>query len=342
MSASGVSFPTKFDRRTGGLATFMEGAAAWVTSKPMAELFEVMGERPPRSATGGDAVATILGLVEISDWLVDDTLWDFVYRGGGERQEALEALKDDERQHLVIALADQLGLRSATAPSTQRRTISMALGGARRAPLTRLRWLLEDEKGRPRKRPERLVLLGSSRELLDIEREPGVVDDYAPDAETEFDLMVGAGTSLFGLRPDHPLESSDEDLSPDDVHERRRWWTWDIDGMLIDAVQAPTRRPGKRVNTFEQVQHAAAYLDLGPEDAVVISTSAIYVPYQQAVCVRALESFGCAVQTVGHPIEWNPAAAAPNLRSATNYLQEIRNTFKALLRLAGGPKAPTS
>ncbi len=342
MSADGVSFPTTFDPRAGGLAEFMEGAAAWVTSAPMVELFEVMGERPPRPATGGDAVATILGLLDISNWLVDDTLWDSVYKGGGERQEALDALKDDDRQLSVIELADRLGLRSAADPPAGDRSIFVALGGARRAPLMRLRWLLEDEDERPRPRPRRLVLLGSSRPLLDVERPAGVTDDYAPGAANEFDLMVGAGTSLLGFRPDHPLEASDEDLSPDDVHQRRRWWTWNVEGLTVDAVQAPTRRPGKRVNTFEQVQHAAAYLDLGAEDAVVVSTSAIYVPYQHAVCVRALQDFGCTLQTVGHPIEWNPSAASPNLRSASNYLQEIRNTFRALLMLADRRHVPTS
>ena len=67
------------------------------------------------------------------------------------------------------------------------------MGGANKAPLDRLRYGLSvvDDF-------DQVVYLGSSRPVSDAEREKAA--DYAPDAQTEFDLGCGAFEKLLGAK----------------------------------------------------------------------------------------------------------------------------------------------
>lgn len=125
---------------------------------------------------------------------VADAHWDF--RRGRERQ---STSWDDSRldepgsreSATVFAAADKLGMVRSGAFSNKTPDYLVVLGGANKAPLDRLKFGLESV----------VVLgsvayLGSSRPVSDAEREKA--REYAPNAETEFDLGVGAFETLLG------------------------------------------------------------------------------------------------------------------------------------------------
>jgi hypothetical protein len=352
-------FPLTYDP-TAGLDAFLSGVASWIASDEIAELFARVPAHDPGGHPDGvrlvrpdvldvdDPVAAIHGLQRIADWRTHGTAWDT--RDDDERQVIDRTLRHGREADEVIRLAERLGLRSSSTPASGKHTAFVALGGARLAPLCRTRHLAESSEGR--RWPMHFVLLGAARELRSDERDSDNVREYALGARTEYDLMVHAGARWLGIDPATP-RLDEHGVHPQDPHQSWGWQTWGHRRTTVHAVHAPTRRPGKRANTEESLvftatglggiqspprppagnaDQAQTGLALAAGDSVVLGTSAIYAPFQHLDAVRVLGAgLGCRVQTVAFPIEWN-RGTAPNLQSATNYLQEIRSTFQAALR----------
>ena len=312
--------------------------------------------------------AAILSLFDVNDWLARGSCWDFRGVKGVERQEAEDRLiADDDLRDEIVQQAERLGMATATVPATADLTVFLALGGARLAPLNRTRNLVEALPGNPG--VKHLFLLGTNRPLLEAELESDEVAAYAPGAASEFDMMEGAGRRLLGLAPEHlTVDLGGED--PNDVYQDWAWKIWRLPAdrqtsrgeLLVHAVKAPTGRPGYRANTPETVEfivkvmagdagfdHPATKVreqiptEIRPRAGTlfVLSTSAIYRPFQHLDGCRILGPSNYRVQTVGHPLEWTPPVESHaggmrpvvNLRESINYLQEIRSTIKAAKRL---------
>ena len=317
--------------------------------------------RRPAALDASDPLAAIRALDDIALWREHGTAWDA--RNNRERQLIEDTLVDGARAARVVELCEQLGLRSHHQPAPGPHDAFLVLGGARLAPLMRARWMAQASSS-----ATHTVLLGAPRVLKAQERDAAGVQDYAPGALTEFDLMRHAGRCELGLQLGAATVESaiaagaaGRTVAPHQVWE---WHHWPLGGdALVHAISAPASIPGSRTNTEGSVcfaagglqrvdpvrrrlaagnaRRAVAGLELRPGASLVCFTSAIYAPYQQLEVVRALGiDGGCHVQTVAHPVDWNLSIEHDNLRTATTYLQEVRSTFQAALRLADHADPP--
>lgn len=336
------------------------------------------GDRDPSTPPGrptdlgsfaNDPVAAIKAF-DTPEWTERGGFWNF--RDERERQEiskVLEASSKKRRETVNNSIA--LGLQSSQRPSEASQTVFVSLGGARMAPLLRTRMLareMADQSG-----IEHFVLLGTNRKLGPKEIGNPNVETYRNGATTEFELMQEAGRAELGIDPANPEfdVSGSVTGSGGDPFFDWRWKTWEmgaqpntgIGAFKVHAVQAPTTRPGYRAHTGDsleflgdvltgdgnqparqQIAAAMSKFD-SPVPRIgtlfVLSTSAIYRSVQHLDSVRVLNRYRFRVQTIGHPVEWNPGVdrtsagsfTEENLRQAINYLQEVRGTINAALRL---------
>jgi hypothetical protein len=365
VSQPSIHFPLIYDPGDGGVSKLLDGVARWIASDPIAELLALFPSelRRPPGFDSHDPFEVIDALWHVDvtdtphDWEEFGTTWDS--RDDTWRQLMRERVELTGKSDFVIERAAALGLRESSAPTPGQHDAFISLGGARLAPLCRTRQLVEHWGGDADS--HHLVLLGVARPLNAKIREPEVVAEYAPDGpQTEFDLMVAAGR--FELQRQLSLSLAPEpdekyEWAHEKPYEAARWWTWSLeDGRSVHGVQAPTARPGYPANTAESVDFVArgveavpmwnhvahegaegrARTGLGLElGSVVLSTSAIYVTFQHldAVGILGIDR-NCRVQTVAHPIAWSePRIPNPAFQTATTYLQEVRSTFQAALRL---------
>lgn len=95
----------------------------------------------------------------------------------------------EEVADATMNLAGCLGMLHGETPLTGKWDIIIALGGARRSPLHRVCFAAQAIK-EYRASTTMLIVGGSTRALSDAEKE--VVQDFAPNAQTEYDLCTGA------------------------------------------------------------------------------------------------------------------------------------------------------
>lgn len=316
-----------------------------------------------------DPVAAIKAF-DMPEWTERGGIWNF--RDEKERQEisrVLEASSEKRRETVNNSIA--LGLQSSQRPDESSETVFVSLGGARMAPLLRTRMLAREIPNQSG--IQHFVLLGTNRTLGDKEIGNPNVETYRNDATTEFELMQEAGRVELGIDPANPEFDVSGSItgSGGDPFFDWRWKTWEVGAQpdpgiqpfKVHAVQAPTTRPGYRAHTGDSLEFLGdmftgdrdhpvkKQLEAAMEDfnsppprvgtLFVLSTSAIYRSVQHLDSVRVLNRYRFRVQTIGHPVDWNPGVdrnsagsfTEENLRQAINYLQEVRGTINAALRL---------
>lgn len=322
-----------------------------------------------------DPVAAIRGF-DNSEWNERGGCWDF--RDEEERQEIVKVLRASSANRLAtVKNSVALGLQSDQEPARGAETVFVSLGGARMAPLMRTRMLAEALPTRPD--VKHFILLGTNRPLNTAEIGNPNVEEYRREASTEFELMQEAGREELGIDVDRP-EFDIGGVAPGvqgDPFFDWRWKLWEIATpgdvartLKVHAVQAPTTRPGWRAHTGDSLQFLAEMLtkkgqnpakesfpaseasfnDPAPKAGALfaLSTSAIYRSVQHLDAVRVLEPFNFRVHTIGHPIKWNQTTTPidggrfteENLRQAISYLQEVRGTINAALRLVNTFEEP--
>lgn len=356
---TGPAFPRRFD--PGDRDGYLRALACWIASDEIGWLIENIPAYPdketdpvlltrPAGLERDDPLTAIWRLDEMCDWRKHGTGWDtrttvWSPTLGRERPFVTESLASGSLADRVIAKATSLGMRTDAPPTAGEHDAFVALGGARMAPLMRTRLLAEHANPPPRD----IVLLGAPRSALEDFETPGVAE-YAPGAQTEFDLMVAAGRSELRIAGKPTVEVGEAES----VFDGWCWWRWNRP-QAIHAVSAPTSTPGRRADTGGSLAFVAGGVDavlphnpavaaavdgiavrgLELVDAkVVVSTSAIYL-FQGIEAVRVLGvERECEVELATFPIDWNPARGVPSLRTATNYMQETRSIFQAALRLA--------
>lgn len=99
-------------------------------------------------------------------------------------------------RYATMNLARRLGMASGETPLNGDWDLIIALGGARRSPLHRACYA-SSAIAESRASTRALAIAGSTRRLSDIEK--AQVQDFAPGAEVEYDLCVGA-SKLVGNR----------------------------------------------------------------------------------------------------------------------------------------------
>jgi hypothetical protein len=297
-----------FDRpfRPSEAATLADGIAAWLRSEPMRWLLDHLAPKPlERGAADLEQVLDRFG--KICDWGRPGTVWDF--RESGERRldEDPDSVPPQMRDE-VAARATALGLRSPGAARAEPSTF-VVLGGRRLAPLNRARAAASAIRRRPEV-PVRVVMLCGRRVLDPAERGSEEVRGYAPEAETELELMTAAAERAFAAVP----------------------------ASAVRIVEVPDPPSGGRASTYDTLRAFAEDAEAG-EGPLAIVTSPTCRPFQYLEAVRAVGlPSGRTCELIAHPPAWatggQTQVAQPHV-----YLQEIRSVIQAAGRLAGALSA---
>jgi len=250
--------------------------------------------------------------------------WDF--RKGAERQavdwdDELLDQEGSEQWNTIFKAADKLGLVQDIEPQNKRPDSLLILGGANKAPLDRLRYGLErvEDFGQ-------VVYLGSSRPVSDIER--GKAAEYAPDAQTEFDLGCGAFETLLGAKMiDEISEERDGDTWGMRLYEYERYGETKH-GFVLST---PNLIGGRRATTSDNYRFFADRAELADDSkhTAVAVTTGFYTAAQHLPGVQELTlKYGTSIETIGHSAEYSGVQRKPK-----QLLQETKAAIDAAVAL---------
>jgi plasmid stabilization system protein ParE len=289
--------------------------ATWVHSVALEELVRLFAREDDEPAPGDDVAARLSWLEAFS------ARWD--YRQGKERNLVSVPKLEATQEQLVKAAAEALGLVEGGIEPKGPYDHVLILGGLARACLARPMYTAgllrsgEIETGS-------VVALGGYRELKGDEL--GLVEELTGEgAADEFEAMDA------GIRFAFEVADPAQEAAPDDSW-RLNEYGWG-DGARLQVVAAPSSEPDvrPRANTPDAINWFATELaGLERGQRVLVVTTDIYVPYQQADALRLLSlPFGVEVDVAGI----NPGKVDHRLIrrfEAHNYLQEIRSTIRSL------------
>lgn len=357
--------------------------ADWTFSAPMAELLAAFDLRLPATgapwAGGADDAATWFHLDDalpapvrpIFDEGVDtlaglsaeqtDALrrtlavermaaGPFNFRANGtrytERSHVASAGFTDGLRERILVLADQLGMGAPRPPRHRRYDRTLILGGGYQSPQLRTRWAAQLRAGGTDL--GRISLLGSPRFLIAEPAEAAVVQGYAPGAEDEFDLMIGAARTELELRPEpvrllcgcagtgplcpawlarHP--TGDPATPPQYTHERTVELLDGAGRPVASALSAGTSRPPYRPDTGDTLALWSRLAGPRAGERVLLVTSQPFVPFQIFDGLRRLHlPHGLDVDVVGFPPQWSN-----RFSTAESFLQETLSAIRSARRL---------
>jgi hypothetical protein len=301
----------------------------WLASVPVRALVEVFAEdgrdhelARDLAVEKGDVAERLARLDLFTD------RWDT--RRGLERNQATELPLSPERQELVLAAAEALGMCGGTRLRFDRYDHVLMLGGLIRACLVRTAYAAHLIHG-GHVAAGSVTALGGYRPFMGDEfllaAEAG-----APELAEEYEAMDFGTRRAFGLGAPEAVEGQKSPL-PGGTWGVRRYRT--DEGVPVQVVAAPSSEPERRrADTPDSYAFFARYVAaLQPGERLLLVTTPIYVPAQHAAAVRMLKlPYGVEVDTVGN--EPGVIAGAPTQTfSATKYLLEVRSTVRSLGRL---------
>ena len=292
---------------------------AWVRSSALAELVAAWDVQIPR-----------VGAASLFDWLdqFSEAHWD--YRNGNERNLARQPALTPDQERVTVEVAAALGLTDPRAPLRSRYDAVLVLGGLLRACLTRPMYASALEKeghvfGE-------IVALGGFRHLAG--NEIPLSGSLNVPVRNEFEAMVHGVRIAFQIseQPDIELSSPHGEGNGD----------WAIatfrarpDVSVVAAPSSePTRRRANSVDTYTWWANRHPTGISGHH--VLVITSTIYVPYQEAGAISTLGlRYEAAVETVGVPAHFANLGSFTTMFTAANYLQEIRSAIRGYRQLFG-------
>ncbi|WP_244295777.1 hypothetical protein [Micromonospora orduensis] len=305
---------------TPGAPAMVDGIAGWVGAAPLRRLVARFGGTWPAC----DLADTLRFLDDFSG-----AHWDF--RGGRERPDAREPDLDPDTAELVRVTAAALGLVRPVPPARPAYAHLVVLGGLAHACLRRVAHAVHLLRGGLRVTGE-VAVLGSFRPLSELEHrtlaEAGVLDCAtevdALDAAVRLALGVSAPALQDGVDAGHPHHSwSSRTYLPAGLPPVR-------------VLAAPSSEPHRRrAHTADTQRFWAGHVQLAPDDAVLLVTAPIYVPFQHCDALRTLAlPYGCGIDTVGVDPALPDLARLPEpTLSPGRYLQEIRSAVRSMRAL---------
>ena len=226
------------------------------------------------------------------------------YQGGRElvrwQLEADQTHWDEETKSLIMETAESMRMLEAETPLKGDFDIVIALGGARQANLDRIRYAVEAIKSGETSVAQ-LIISGSSRELNEAEQQNA--SNYAPGANTEFDLCVGAAAAVAKENP----------------------------GLITSVLLVDEKRAGTPM-VIEKTLDAARKNGFLPKNAKVAAvTTQIYQASTELDLARVCSQFGITESyTAGNPSD--PEIVAK--RTPATYMSEVLRTLRAATNAA--------
>jgi hypothetical protein len=299
-----------------------ESIDAWLRSPALSALVNCFDATLPSTLSTVDLGAWLLGFSETWDYRQQQQ------RHGGARWEVDDASLTPARRQMAKEAASKLGLIGQEIPGQRMYDVVWVLGGARLSCLLRSRLAarLLTEHGL---QCGMLALLSSARRIAETERQ--ATDTYAPEAQTEFDVMNKGAERAFGLPPTFTEERCD-----DTGHPNSSWIirTYEKQKSLppLFSLSAPSSRPYPQpANSADTYTFFFEHFSIPSGATLLLITSQIYVPYQQLEAIRTIAlPQHVVVETVGFPLEWG--GNLQGMLGASNYLQEIRSTIQSANR----------
>lgn len=295
-----------------------QAVSDWIGSPPLRDLL-----------ASDDAALPDGSLQERLSWLDDYSAEHWDLRKGRERNLATTLQLTPDRERLVFAVAEALGLRDEQPPAHRSYDAVLVLGGLVRACIVRPAWtarLIEDGL-----RAGQVCALGGFRRLggdeLDL-----VKHLQLDEVDDEFTAMSRGVERAFGF--DNPTSSEGSGGTGNADWAASRYGG--VPQVLV--VAAPSLEPDtRRANSADTytwwAQELAPQLEGG---RVLLVTSSIYVPFQGADATRVLAlRHNVQVETVGVPARASQLGTFTQQFTAGNYVQELRSTirsFAALIR----------
>jgi hypothetical protein len=305
-----------------GPHSLLADVAAWTGSEPMRRLLEHFGGALPGTGTAED-------LAYLEAFSADH--WDF--RAGRERHETAPAPLDPDRERAVTEAALALGLGADAKPRLRHYTHVLVLGGLVASCLFRTRFAAELLASGIS--ADNVTGVGGFRPLGEADLESAALSGI-PCGDFEFDAIEASLKHAFGIdgRPD-VVEGGDPHLAPG-----RAWKvaTYTAGPVTVRAVAAPSSEPDRRrADTVDTCRFwADRVVDLGPEDSVLVVTSAPYTAFQHCDAITHMGlPYGCAVDTVGVDPATLPEPHFRKAHTASGYLQEVRSAIRSMQRLYG-------
>lgn len=303
----------RLEDRINELATSI---ANWIHSAPFSELVKLFG----------GAVLTNEPLREqIKYYNQFADVWDYRRKraNGGERWMVQEDAFLSEHKTDIMENVSLLGLRDVVEPSIQPDYI-LPLGGARMANLDRCVTAHEVcMKYQGKNIP--VVALTGMRAINDIER--ASLEQYAPDAQTEYDAMCGGMTKAFGLMKSSYEERINTNDNINLCWAERKYCN---DQRQIHILSAPSSDPERRANSMDTFEFFLERYKIEPESKILLVTSCIYVPYQLMKFTDLAIMKNIYVDCIGN----KQNADAPSVLNTASYLQELKATINALYVLS--------
>ena len=299
---------------------------AWIRSEPLATLASVWGGVPPHA----------VGDHELYEWFDELSAEHWNFRRGAERNRAERADLSSRQESTALATAAALGLVDARPPSRQDYDHVLVLGGLIRACLVRP--VYTARLSRAGATFGNITALGGFRPLNGDEHELAAA--LGVTAGNEMDAMVKGVARAFTLSADPEIERSDPPGTGNDDWAIARF----TERSDISVIAAPSSEAAvRRANTADTLVWWAEQQESIEKARILLITTAIYVPYQDAGAIRTLAiPHGATVETVGVPADVADLGPHTQPFSPANYLQEIRSAIRGYRDLLGSVSAEDS
>jgi hypothetical protein len=241
-------------------------------------------------------------------------------RAGGERHEARPAEYTPEQIRTLHQAAGPLGLLRTAAPSEAAYDLTIVLGGTVTGNEVRVGFTFS--LSNPGFDSGKLVGTAGHRQLSSSERRLALDAGAVPPAQQdEYEHLAWVLHRFSSAEKRRVLRSEGEPAS---------FNSWQIEVLERDGqavaylVRAPSRRAGRRADTFDAVLFARRNLGTGNGRTLVV-TSSIYAPYSFFL-LGPQASTSEPIEVVGTPTACSDQAD----RQAQRFAQEIHATLSVL------------
>jgi hypothetical protein len=230
------------------------------------------------------------------------------YQGGRElvrwQLEADQTEWPEDTKQIIMRAAESMRMIEAETPLSGEFDAVIALGGARQANLDRTRYAIQAAK-EGNANFKQLIVAGSSRKLNEAEQQNAA--NYAPGAETEYDLCVGAAKTVAQENP----------------------------GVITSVLFVDAERAGTPAVIESVLATLQANGSIHEGSRIGAVTTQIYQASTEIDLARVAKQFSVSeTYTAGNPSDPKIVEA----RTPATYLSEVIRTLKAAVNAAQAEK----